>query len=87
MTGQECRNKCDDETSIDRHGRRCVAYEHSSQNPADVANCALAWACDSTKTWDGGATYVRIGINLTFNAYIGYYLCCETLQCCTQFVT
>jgi len=57
MTGEECKAMCDDETNVDEYDRRCVAYEHSSQNPSDVANCALAWACDSAKEWEGGATY------------------------------
>ena len=72
MTGEECKNMCDDPTNVDEYDRPCVAYEHSSQNASDVANCALAWACESTNTWEGGATYTT-GINLTFNAYIGYY--------------
>ena len=63
MTGDECRDKCDDRSNKDSNGRRCVAYEHSSQNNADVANCALAWACDFTRFWNGGATYIRIDWN------------------------
>ena len=63
MTGDECRDRCDDGSNKDSNVRRCVAYEHSSQNPADVANCALAWACDFTRPWNGGATYIRIGIS------------------------
>ena len=59
MTGDECRSNCNDVSNKDSHGRSCVAYEHSSQNPANVANCALAWACDFTKPWNGGATYIK----------------------------
>ena len=62
MTGDECRDGCDDGSNKDSNVRRCVAYEHSSQNPADVANCSLAWACDFTRPWSEGATYIRIGI-------------------------
>ena len=64
MTGDQCRNKCDDISNKDSHGRSCIAYEHSSQNHASVANCALAWACDFTKPWSGGATYIKNGANL-----------------------
>ena len=64
MTGDECKNKCEDDSNVDAHGRRCVAYEHSSQNPARMAKCALAWACESVKRWRGGSTYKRIGISL-----------------------
>ena len=59
MTGDECRSNCNDVSNKDSHGRSCVAYEHSSQNPANLANCALAWACDFTKPWNGGATYIK----------------------------
>ena len=61
MTGDQCRNKCDAISNKDSHGRSCIAYEHSSQNHASVANCALAWACDFTKPWSGGATYIKNG--------------------------
>ena len=61
MTGDECRKYCDDISIKDSHGRSCIAYEHSSQNHADMANCALAWACDFTKPWNGGATYIKNG--------------------------
>ena len=64
MTGDECRDECDDESNKDySHGRRCVAYEHESQDHAHKANCALAWACNFTKPWNGGATYIRTGIS------------------------
>jgi len=59
MTGAQCAERCNDPTNTDAYGRRCVAYEHSSQNHEDVANCAFAWACDYTGYWAGGATYVR----------------------------
>ena len=72
MTAEECKNMCDDETMVDEHDRRCVAYEHSSQDPTDVANCGLAWACETTRAWGTGATYTT-GIKFIFNAYICYY--------------
>jgi hypothetical protein len=59
MTADECGLLCDDVGNVDSHGRPCVAYEHSSQNSAAVASCALAWACDSTSHWGGGSTYIR----------------------------
>ena len=64
MTGDECREACDDASNVDDHGRPCVAYEHSSQNPDDLAKCALAWACESVESWDGGSAYKQIGIIL-----------------------
>ena len=64
MTGDECRKACDDASNVDEHGRPCVAYEHSSQNPDDLAKCALAWACESVESWNGGSAYKKIGIFL-----------------------
>ena len=64
MTGDECKDKCEDDSNLDPHGRRCVAYEHSSKSPSNWAKCALAWACESVKHWSGGSTYKRIGITL-----------------------
>ena len=64
MTGHECREACDDASNVDNHGRPCVAYEHSSQNPDDLAKCALAWACESVESWNGGSAYKKIGIFL-----------------------
>jgi len=57
MTGSECEARCN--SDHDPHGRPCVAIEHSSQNHDAVANCALAWACDYTQSWNGGAVYIR----------------------------
>ena len=62
MTGDECREACDDASNVDEHGRPCVAYEHSSQNSDDLAKCALAWACESVESWAGGSAYKKIGI-------------------------
>jgi len=59
MTGTECEAQCNDPSNVDEHGRECVAFEHSSQNYDAVANCALAWACDYTKSWNGGAAYIQ----------------------------
>merc|ERR1712137_674647 len=42
-----------------KHGRTCVAFEHSSQDYHGVASCALAWGCDYTRDWSGGKTYIR----------------------------
>ena len=74
MTGEECRSQCDDESLVDSHGRRCVAYEHSSQNPSDVANCALAWACDFTKPWTGGAVYIRNSMYQCYRSLQSYLI-------------
>merc|ERR1712198_543041 len=48
-----------DPSNKDRHGRTCVAFEHSSQDYNAVASCALAWGCDYTRYWSGGKTYIR----------------------------
>jgi hypothetical protein len=58
MTGSECEARCN--SDHDPHGRPCVAFEHSSQNYDESANCALAWGCDYTESWNGGAVYMRI---------------------------
>ena len=75
MTGHECREACDDASNVDNHGRPCVAYEHSSQNPDDKAKCALAWACESVESWNGGSAYKKIGIScyISFLFDITYY--------------
>ena len=71
MTGDECREACDDASNVDDYGRPCVAYEHSSQNPDDLAKCALAWACESVESWDGGSAYRKIGsILVIYNIYL-----------------
>ena len=72
MTGDECREACDDASNVDDYGRPCVAYEHSSQNPDDLAKCALAWACESVESWDGGSAYKKIGIILVI--YYIYFI-------------
>lgn len=59
MTAHDCQVMCDDVNNVDSHGRRCVAFEHSSQDPDVVASCALAWGCDSTSHWGGGTSYIR----------------------------
>jgi len=59
MTGSECEAECTNPANVDEFGRPCVAFEHSSQNYDAVANCALAWACDYTEKWTGGASYIR----------------------------
>jgi len=59
VTGSECAAKCDDPSNKDKHGRTCVAFEHSSQDYNAVASCALAWGCDYTRDWSGGKTYIR----------------------------
>merc|ERR1719336_2232536 len=56
-TAEECKKKCEDPNTIDSHGRPCVAIEHSSQNPSDVANCAFAWDCSEIAHWGGGKVY------------------------------
>merc|ERR1712137_750135 len=73
VTGSECAAKCDDPSNKDRHGRTCVAFEHSSQDYNAVASCALAWGCDYTRYWSGGKTYIR----KTQLQYTGY----ATSQC------
>jgi len=69
MTGAECEAQCNDPSNVDEHGRECVAFEHSSQNYDAVANCALAWACDFTKSWSGGTTYIRANTMLHTDRY------------------
>ena len=76
MTGHECREACDDASNVDNHGRPCVAYEHSSQNPNDKAKCALAWACESVESWNGGSAYKKIGIS----CYISFLFDITKLQ-------
>jgi len=64
MTGSECAAECTNPANVDGFGRPCVAFEHSSQDYDSVANCALAWACDYTEKWSGGAAYIRAYMNL-----------------------
>jgi len=64
MTGSECAAECTNPANVDGFGRPCVAFEHSSQDYDAVANCALAWACDYTEKWSGGAAYIRAHMNL-----------------------
>merc|ERR1719326_1549311 len=65
MTGSECAAECTNPANVDGFGRPCVAFEHSSQDYAAVANCALAWACDYTEKWSGGAAYIRAYMKYT----------------------
>merc|ERR1719175_248615 len=58
-TADACKRKCDHPNTVDSRGRRCVAFEHSSQDPDAVANCAFAWDCESTAHWSGGKVYRR----------------------------
>jgi len=58
-TALACKTKCDHPDTKDSRGRRCVAVEHSSQDPNAVANCAFAWDCESTAHWSGGKVYRR----------------------------
>merc|ERR1712200_218071 len=59
-TAFACKTKCDHPDTKDSRGRRCVAVEHSSQDPNAVANCAFAWDCESTAHWSGGKVYRQI---------------------------
>jgi len=58
-TALDCKRNCNDPNTIDSRGRRCVAFEHSSQDPFAVANCAFAWDCSETRHWEGGKVYRR----------------------------
>merc|ERR1719204_1264036 len=58
-TAAACQTQCDDPNTIDSRGRRCVAVEHSSQDPHAVANCAFAWDCNEIRHWVGGKVYRR----------------------------
>lgn len=58
-TGSDCARLCDDTSNRDGYGRRCVAFEHKSQDFNAEADCALAWGCDETKHWSGGRTYIK----------------------------
>jgi len=58
-TAGACKTKCEDPDTKDSHGRRCVAFEHSSQDPHAVANCAFAWDCSEIGHWGGGKVYRR----------------------------
>merc|ERR1712079_843370 len=58
-TAGACKTKCDDPNTKDSHGRQCVAFEHSSQDPHAVAHCAFAWDCSEIGHWGGGKVYRR----------------------------
>jgi len=58
-TAGACKTRCEDPDTKDSHGRRCVAFEHSSQDPHAVANCAFAWDCSEIGHWGGGKVYRR----------------------------
>jgi len=58
-TAGACKTKCDHPNTIDSRGRRCVAFEHSSQDAHVVANCAFAWDCSEILHWGGGKVYRR----------------------------
>merc|ERR1711928_203051 len=58
-TASACQTQCNDPNTIDSRGRRCVAVEHSSQDPNAVANCAFAWDCSEIRHWAGGKVYRR----------------------------
>jgi len=62
-TAVACKSKCDDPNTMDSRGRRCVAFEHSSQDPYAVANCAFAWDCSETRFWGGGIVYRRTEVS------------------------
>jgi len=59
----ECKRRC--YSSVDSHGRRCVAIEFSDQgqflSADEKRNCALAWGCDYTSSWSGGSVYQILG--------------------------
>jgi len=59
-TAAACETKCDHPNTVDSRGRRCVAFEHSSQDPYAVANCAFAWDCSGVRHWGGGKVYRKI---------------------------
>merc|ERR1712142_1150183 len=62
-TAAACQTQCDDPNTIDSRGRRCVAVEHSSQDPHAVATCAFAWDCSEIRHWEGGKVYRRTEVS------------------------
>jgi len=58
-TAGACKTRCEDPNTKDSYGRRCVAFEHSSQDPHAVAHCAFAWDCSEFRQWSGGKVYRR----------------------------
>jgi len=62
-TADECKTKCDDLSTDDSHGRRCVAFEHASQDPKAKVPCMFAWDCSETSYWAGGKVYRRTEVS------------------------
>jgi len=60
-TADQCKKECADPNSVDVHGRPCVAFEHSSQDPTEMAICRFAWDCSEIAHWGGGKVYKRTG--------------------------
>lgn len=60
----ECMEQC--ESTVDSHGRSCVAIEFQdggAEVSADTAlPCGLCWACDTTDYWSGGSVIRRKGL-------------------------
>jgi len=59
-TMEECARKCADPRTVDRRGRRCVAFEFSRTSKTTLSTrsrCAFAWGCDYTKYWGGGSVW------------------------------
>jgi len=51
MTLKDCETLCKDPSTVDKHGRRCMAVEFAKYNNLDKygrASCALAWGCETT---------------------------------------
>ena len=60
----ECMEQC--ESTVDSHGRSCVAMEFADRGfevSADTEKkCGLMWACDTTDNWSDGSVIRRKGL-------------------------